>query len=244
MKALACRREAFTCRELVIVVTLITALVVAVLAPAFSRARARSARIECISNLKELGIAYRVWSNDNGDHYPAEAPQTNGGWRDLLKLPNAAAYTWTNFAVMGDELGQDPRILACPADERKAARTFANLANTNISYFVGPGANDTYPQAILGGDRNLGPGTMPAPDYGFSPANGKGNDVIINGPVCWTLKMHSEGSAPGCGNIILGDGSAQQTTSGIFNLNWRKPAIINNEPAAVTNIGGIRLIFP
>lgn len=65
----------------------------------------------------------------------------------------------------------------------------------------------------MGGDRNLGPGTIHGNDYGFSPANDLGNNVVIKGPVCWTLKMHSSGKIPGSGDVILGDGSAQQCTA-------------------------------
>jgi hypothetical protein len=144
---------------------------------------------------------------------------------------------------MENELGQAPAILVCPADERRAASSFSNLSNTNISYFVGVNANDTYPQSILGGDRNLGPGTTPDPEYGYSPADGRGNDVVINGPVCWSLKMHSRGKNATVGNILLGDGSAQQTTSGNLSLNWLKNAAVKSADKG-TNASGVRLIFP
>jgi hypothetical protein len=69
--------------------------------------------------------------------------------------------------------------------------------------------------------------------------------VVINGPVCWSLKMHSRGNPAVCGNILLGDGSAQQTTSGSLNGYWMKNALA--EKAAhdkTTNSVGMRLIFP
>jgi hypothetical protein len=201
-------------------------------------------RVSCINNLKQIGLAYRLWANDNGDRFPADVSQTNGGWRELLGMPNPGAYAWTNYITMGNDLGQCSKLLICPADERKPADDFARLANTNVSYFIGPGANDTYPQAVLGGDRNLAPGTTPLLDYGFSPEDGKGNDVIISGPVCWSLKMHSKGSAPGSGNILLGDGSAQQLTSGNLNANWLKPEMAQTNAHGLTNLAGIRLIFP
>ncbi|HUD49471.1 MAG TPA: hypothetical protein VMR33_21775 [Candidatus Baltobacteraceae bacterium] len=245
MKAVAGRAEAFTRVELAVVVAVVAALLV-MLIPATDRARQKSARIACINNLKQIGIAYRIWSNDNGDRYPFSASVTNGGWRDFLYLTDESAYAWTNYAAMSSYLGPSPLVLVCPTDERKPAQTFVNLvANTNISYFVGVSANDTFPQALLGGDRNLGPGTTPDPEYGYSPSNGKGNDVIITGPVCWSLKMHSKGNSSGAGNIMLGDGSAQQTTSGNFSANWLKPSMqkitVQNGP---TNPVGIRLIFP
>jgi hypothetical protein len=136
--------------------------------------------------------------------------------------------------------------LVCPADERNPASSFSNfVANTNLSYFVGVNANDSYPQALLGGDRNLGPGTTPDSEYGYSPADGRGNDVTITGPVCWSLKMHSRGNPDGWGNIMLGDGSAQQVNSRNLYRNWVKNAVTNNAASSnATNSPGLRLIFP
>jgi type II secretory pathway pseudopilin PulG len=239
------RNAAFTLPELLVVVVVMIALALFLL-PALQRSRQQSSRITCVNNLKQIGTGYRLWGNDHGGQYPALAPQTNGGWRDLLYLTNASTYVWTNYARMANKLGQSTEILACPADERKPANTFSNLvANTNISYFVGVSANDTHPQSLLGGDRNLGPGTTPDPEYGFSPANGKGNDVIINGPVCWSLKMHSRGNPAGAGNILLGDGSVQQITSGSLNGNWVKNTLAEKAaPDEATNVAGARIIFP
>ncbi len=126
-----------------------------------------------------------------------------------------------------------------------AAFTRRDLVVVIAVIFVGVNACDTYPQSILGGDRNLGPGTTPDSEYGFSPSDGRGNDVIINGPVCWSLKMHSRGNPTGAGNILLGDGSAQEVTSGSLRGNWLKNALA--EKAAhdkSTNPPGLRLIFP
>lgn len=113
---------------------------------------------------------------------------------------------------------------------------------------MGVNANDVYPQSIAGGDRNLGPGTVPDPDYGYSPKNGKGNDVTIpiTGPVSWSLKMHSGGNPPGSGNILLGDGSGQQMSSASFNRDWLRNAQgTNNWPAGrVPATPSIRLVFP
>jgi competence protein ComGC len=235
---------AFTRRDLVVVIAVLFVLVW-FLIPALQRAKQKSERITCVNHLKQIGLAYRIWSNDNGDRFPASTPLTNGGWRDLLSRANAGTYAWTNYATMSEELERSPRFLICPADERKPATSFSNLANTNISYFIVVSANDTYPQALLGGDRNLGPGTTPDPEYGYSPADGRGNDVIINGPVCWSLKMHSRGNPAGWGNIMLGDGSAQQVTSGNLYQNWVKNALTNNAASSnATNSPGMRLIFP
>jgi competence protein ComGC len=239
------RTAAFTRRELVVVIAVLFVLVL-FLIPVLERVSQKSKRISCVCNLKVMGLAYRIWSNDNGDHYPANAPLTNGGWSNLLSRANASTYVWRNYATISNELGQNLRTLVCPADERKPARSFSNLANMNISYFVGVNANDNYPVSILGGDRNLGPGTTPDPQYGYSPADGRGNDVTITGPVCWSRKMHSRGiPAGGGGNILLGDGSSQQVTSGNLNQFWLKNAVTTNAAFTnATNPPALRLIFP
>jgi hypothetical protein len=225
--------DGFTRKDLFVLIAACCALPMLVLIPAYQRARAKSQRIDCINNLVQIGTAYRVWENDNGGVYPSNGSVTNGGWKDLLGRANCGNYCWTNYALMSNELGPSPFILACPSDERKPANSWSNaVANTVISYFVGIEASEASPQTILGGDRNLAPGTVPKDDYGYSPVDGRGNDVTITGPVCWSLKMHSRGNASECGNILLGDGSAQQAMSSGLRTAW------------ITNSTPLHLIFP
>jgi type II secretory pathway pseudopilin PulG len=243
------RRSALTVIELIVVIAVI-AVLASMLLPATSRpSRDFARRISCLNNLKEIGTAYRLWAGDNGDLVPSQQTVSSNGWWDFLTNSNQGARCWMNYAIMQNELGQSPKLVVCPKDDRQAALTFTNsFGNTNISYFVGVNANDIYPQSIAGGDRNLGPGTVPDPDYGFSPKDGKGNDVTIpiTGPVCWSLKMHSAGNPAGAGNILLGDGSGQQMFSASFNRDWlRNAAGTTNWPAGrVPATPSIRLIFP
>jgi len=185
----------------------------------------------------------------------AAAP-TNGGWKDRLLTTNAGAYCWTNYTIMADELGQSPKVVVCPSDKRIAATNFigkgspedhgnADFDNTKISYFVGVQADRGHPNSILMGDRNIGPGAVPDPDYGFSPADGNGKDVVIGGPVCWSLRIHSNGKPAGAGNVLLCDGSVQQVTSRELQRNCLKAALDEAKTQAGTKSAvGIRLIFP
>jgi hypothetical protein len=219
--------------------------------PTRQRACCRASRISCVNNLKQLGTAYRIWSNDNADRFPALQSVSNGGWMEVLTNANQGFLCWTNYVLMQNEMGQSTKVLVCPSEARRAAASFTNLGNTNVSYFVGVSTDDTQPQSLLGGDRNIGPGNQPGPDFGFSPENGEGNDVAIpiktrDGPVCWSLKIHSAGNAVGAGNILLGDGSAQQVTTGSFLRNW----LINADPTTNWPAGhvpptpSIRVLFP
>jgi competence protein ComGC len=243
-----CNAAAFTRTELVVVIVVVCVLL-AMFVPGTIRVKAKAERINCVNNLKQIGTATRIWENDHGGILSASALTTNGGWNDFLARTNAGAYCWVYYAFMSNELGQTPSVLTCPADERRPATNFEVLKdNSHLSYFVVASANDTFPQSILGGDRNLGPGTVPDPEYGFSPTNGMGNDVALqsNSQVSWSLKMHSSGNAAGAGNIVLGDGSAQQVSSANFRQNWLPSGgVTTNWPAGrVLASPSFRSIFP
>jgi len=245
------KTEAFTRIELIVVIV-VAFVLLSVFIPVNNGGQKKATRLWCVNNLKVIGTAYRIWSNDNGDRFPASQSVTNSGWSELLTRANDGFMCWLNYSIMSNELGQSTRVLVCPADERKPADDFSNfVSNIHLSYFVGVSSDDTYPQSLLGGDRNLGSGNKPNPLYGFSPENGQGNDVAIQtnsktGPVHWSLKMHSGGNSVGVGNILLGDGSVQQVTSGSLGLNWQPhfdPT--TNWPAGhVPTSPSIRVLFP
>jgi competence protein ComGC len=244
--------------ELVVVIVIVAIAVLgAMLLPALQKANIKAQMITCNGRFKQIGIAYRLWADDHDTLTPFRASTTDGGWAELLTKTNAGQYCWTNFAILREELGAWPEMVLCPADERRAAKNFivkgatndtGNAAfkdNTTVSYFVGVASSDLYPNSILGGDRNLGPGLIPDPNYGFSPTNGQGNDVTLctNSAVSWSLKMHSVGNTESTANILLGDGSVQQATSSTFRTVWMVNASTGTNFTG-TNQLGFRLVFP
>ena len=63
------RHGAFTLIELLVVIAII-AILAALLLPALSRAKAKTMRINCASNLKQLALANFMYVNDNGNTIP------------------------------------------------------------------------------------------------------------------------------------------------------------------------------
>ncbi len=180
--------------EALLIFAVLAVFAVILLVPAASRARARTPRLQCANNLKEIGLSFQLWESDNGDNYPMFTSQTNGGTMEFSTGPNA----WRHFQVMSDEL-MDPKLLICPADTDRAravATDFNVLGNSNLSYFVGMVSNELSPQMILSGDCNLTNGRT-AKDSLLKLAKGQ--------PSGWTAELHKT-----AGNILLADGSVQQ----------------------------------
>jgi competence protein ComGC len=123
------------------VVILSLFIFVLLLVPALSSPRNLRSRVNCVNNLKQAGLSFRIWEGDHNDKYPMGISTTNGGAMEAVARGNVVAV----FQVMSNEL-TTPRLLVCPEDKHHhAATNFAMLAAENISYFVNPNASQVYP---------------------------------------------------------------------------------------------------
>lgn len=176
------------------VVMAVIAIFAAMLLPARTGNKASAGRIQCVNNLKQVGLAFRVWEGDHEDKYPMSVSETNGGSMEFAMGPNL----WRHFQIASNELST-PRVLICPKDiMRIAATNFAYLRNSNISFFIDLDATETDPHRILAGDRDLTNGT---------PIRNGILEVSTNQPAGWTAEMHNK-----VGNVALSDGSIQQVS--------------------------------
>jgi len=184
-------RYAFTLIEILVLVAVVLVLA-GMLMPKMTGGKAKAGRIQCVSNLKNVGLGFRIYATDHSDQFPAALLASNGVNLTSIDILDI-------FRSLTNELSS-PKILYCPDDKkRKPAESFHNFTAKNSSYFASLTASESQPQSFLAGDRNI-------------QANGallSGTvSLATNLPVSWSKDLHNEQ-----GNIAMGDGSVQQMSS-------------------------------
>ncbi|MDB6018689.1 MAG: hypothetical protein JWR19_3178 [Pedosphaera sp.] len=113
----------------------------------------RTVRVNCVNNMKQIGLSFRIWSGDHNDRYPFNLGVLEGGTRESRDAGgdgfdrNSAEH----FRILSNELFT-PKLLVCPLDTSKqAAVDFGSLGPGNVSYQLqsGPDRDETNPAAVL-----------------------------------------------------------------------------------------------
>jgi len=227
------RRRGFTLIELLVVIAII-AILAAMLLPALSRAKERAKRAQCMSNIKQVGLALTMYANGNKDHLPKAFPNPAGAWpwdmsidtidkllkqgftRDILFCPSFYAQNDDRYWFFP---GNTFRVLGYAFALENSPRVYRDAATGSGYQLSRLSAAPMVPRnpAVMGSPfmkLPLTEMTLVADatlSTGATVANRNGKYTDIQGQYAELLHSspHMKGSRPAGGNELMLDGHAQ-----------------------------------
>jgi prepilin-type N-terminal cleavage/methylation domain-containing protein/prepilin-type processing-associated H-X9-DG protein len=128
-------KTGFTLVELLVVIAIISILM-ALLMPSISKAKAKANQTSCLNNMRQLTLAAIMYASDHDEEFPARRTPTNA-WPHKLKP------YYLNW-----------QIIACPSDHFGLVGLFADDANPKRSYLIN-GFNDYFKVNLSPADYKL-----------------------------------------------------------------------------------------
>ena len=100
-------------------------------------------KVQCIVSLKQIGLAFRVWSDDHHNQFPFNLSTNQGGTMEYCDRDTNGfdRNAFRHLTIMSNELSST-RVLLCPSEKlEQLAVDFDHLAATNVTYQIRSGTH-------------------------------------------------------------------------------------------------------
>jgi hypothetical protein len=116
-------KSAFTCLELIVVIAVFLMVFALVALPALARSKTRSPAAGCLSNLRQLMVAWQMYAEENGGAFMLNAPvgtatakgwcPSSTGWGNVNANTNVSSLL---SSQMGRYFSNNISVFRCPGD--------------------------------------------------------------------------------------------------------------------------------
>jgi prepilin-type N-terminal cleavage/methylation domain-containing protein/prepilin-type processing-associated H-X9-DG protein len=223
----------FTLIELLVVIAII-AILAAMLLPALASAKARAQRLQCMNQMRQLGLGITMFAGDNAEMFPPAGLQYTGGqiaWDCWInnyigghatqaQMDAGVFVTGENLTALAEAealgFAVAPKVITCPADQFTKVSWITGVPQFAGRSYAMNASGNAYATTVQVNDENR---KYPLPDLTLPGAHGVGIYWLDTGTTPdWNARGYSTAVVRDpSGTIVLAeDASSMQSAGNIW----------------------------